>query len=45
MNQPVITAVITVVTVDIVALRGAAGMSERPAQRLRQLCWFVDDEP
>ena len=33
------------VTVDIVARRGAAGMSERPAQHVRQRCRFVDDEP
>ena len=38
-----ITAI--VVTVDIVARLGAAGMSERPAQRVRQQCRFVDDEP
>ena len=38
------TAVITV-TVDIVARRGAACMSERPAQCVRQLYQFVDDEP
>ena len=30
------------VTVDIVARRGAAGMSERPAQRVQQRCLFVD---
>ena len=36
----VITAI--AVTVDIVARRGAAGMSERPAQRVRQR---VNDEP
>ena len=36
----VITAI--AVTVDIVARRGAAGMSERPAQRVRQRCRFVD---
>ena len=40
----VITAI--VVTVDIVARRGAAGMSERPAQSVRRTdqCRFVDDE-
>ena len=42
----VITAIaVTAVTVDIVVRQGAAGMSERPAQRVRQQCWFVDDQP
>ena len=40
----VITA-IAVTFVDIVARWGAAGMSELPAQRVRQRCRFVDDEP
>ena len=39
----VITAI--AVTVNIVARRGAADMSERPAQRVWQQCRFVDDEP
>ena len=44
----VITATaVTAVTVDIVAqgAPGAAGMSERPVQRVLQRCRFVDDEP